>query len=185
MRMESTSPWGGWAVPAANHVRPIVRVYTHPTALRNLGILKEGDPMSKFLQSEHGDSSSQSTIVAVTLGEKSVGFNAQGWEAFVSPCLGQTQHGRFALHEPQARTEFSDPRDETPNVGMQDGEFFVTDGVRFSAAQSSLSSLPGAGAALASSTASASEKDHSSKTGKEVGGGGSWNRRMWFRRELL
>ena len=95
--------------------------------------------MSKSLQSEHGDTSSQS-------GDKSVAFNAHGWEAFVGPCLGQTQHGRFAHREPQASTEFSDPRDETPNVRMQDGEFFVTDGVRFSAAQSSLSTLPGAGA---------------------------------------
>ena len=60
--------------------------------------------MSKFLQSEHGDSSSQSTIVAVTPGDKSVAFNAQRWEAFVGPC--QTWHGRSALHEPQARTEF-------------------------------------------------------------------------------
>ena len=69
--------WGGWAVPAANHVRPVVRVCNHPTALRNLVILKEGDPMSKSLQSEHGDSSSQSTV-AVTPGDKSVAFNAQG-----------------------------------------------------------------------------------------------------------
>ena len=46
--------------------------------------------MSKFLQSEHNDSSSQSTIVAVTPGDKSVAFNAQGLEAFASPCLGQT-----------------------------------------------------------------------------------------------
>ena len=88
--------WSGWAVPAANHLRPMVRVKNHPTALRNLGILKEGDPMSKLLQSEHADSSSQSTIVAVTPGDKSVAFNAQAWEAFVGPCLGQTQHGRVA-----------------------------------------------------------------------------------------
>ena len=38
---------------------------------------------------------------------------------------------------------------------------------------------------LPSSTASASEKDNSLKTGEEHSGGGSWNRRMWFRRELL
>ena len=82
--------WCGWAVIAANHVRPMVRTYNHPTALRNLGILKEGDPMSKSLQSEHGDSSSQSTTGVVTPGEKSVAFNAHGWEAFVGPCLGQT-----------------------------------------------------------------------------------------------
>ena len=61
--------------------------------------------MSKFLQSEHGDSSSQSTIVAVTPGHKSAAFNAQGWDAFVGPC--QTWHGRSTLHEPQARTEFT------------------------------------------------------------------------------
>ena len=139
--------------------------------------------MSKSLQSEHGDSSSQSTIGAVTPGDKSVAFNAHGWEAFVGPCLGQTKHGQFAHHEPQASTEFSDPRDDTPNVRMQDGEFFMTNGVRFSAAQSSLSSLslergPRWRLRLPSSTASASEKDHSLKTGKEVGGGGSWNRRM-------
>ena len=83
----------------------MVRVYNHPAPLRNLSILKEGDPMSKFLQSEHGDSSSQSTIVAVTPGHKSAAFNAQGWEAFVGPC--QTWHGRSTLHEPQARTEFT------------------------------------------------------------------------------
>ena len=28
--------WSGWAVPAANHVWPMVRVYNHPAALRNL-----------------------------------------------------------------------------------------------------------------------------------------------------
>ena len=137
--------------------------------------------MSKFLQSEHGDSSSQSTIVAVTPGDKSVAFNAHGWEAFVGPCLGQTLHARFALHEPQARTEFSDPRDEPPNVGVQDGEFFVTDGV----CRASQERGPRWRLRLPSSTASASEKDHSLKTGEGVGGWGSWNRKMWFRRELL
>ena len=137
--------------------------------------------MSKSLQSEHGDSSSQSTIGAVTPGDKSVAFDAHGWEAFVGPCLSQTQHGRFAHQEQQASTEFSDPRDETPNIRMQDGEFFVTEigsprPIRL--CRASLERRLRWRLRLPSSTASASEKDRSPMTGKEVGGGGSWNRRV-------
>ena len=61
----------------------------HPTALCNLGILKEGDPSA--------------TLSAVRTVMRSVGRPL---------CLGQAQNGRFASHEPETSAEFGDPRNE-------------------------------------------------------------------------
>ena len=62
--------------------------------------------MSKPLQFEHSNSATLSAVCTVMPGYKSEALNAH---AFVSPRLGQGQNGRFALHEPEASTEFGDP----------------------------------------------------------------------------